>query len=164
MTFTTLRNTSRPSSRSFFAGSRRCGAAARRTLKGTTVWISSIARNCSSLIVCAIPSHVYPALLTTMSSCPNSVDGLLDERLADAVLREVAAEDGRVAVDRRCGLGREVPSRSFTSTRAPCAERSSAVARPIPRAEPVTIAALPSRAFMRSLPPGSPPRRLVATL
>ena len=33
-------------------------AAARSSLNGTTVWISSIARNCSSLILCAMPSHV----------------------------------------------------------------------------------------------------------
>src|SRR5205807_3896809 len=36
------------------------------------------------------------------------------------------------------------PSRSLTRTCAPCSASSSAVARPIPRAEPVTIAALPS--------------------
>ena len=36
------------------------------------------------------------------------------------------------------------PSRSLISTCAPCETSSSAVARPIPRAEPVTIAALPS--------------------
>src|SRR5215207_1729271 len=37
------------------------------------------------------------------------------------------------------------PSRSLMSTRAPCSASSSAVARPIPRADPVTIAAFPSR-------------------
>src|SRR5215211_1270771 len=37
------------------------------------------------------------------------------------------------------------PSRSLTRTRAPSAASSSAVARPMPRADPVTIAALPSR-------------------
>src|SRR5215210_2396126 len=36
-------------------------------------------------------------------------------------------------------------SRSLMSTRAPCSASSSAVARPIPRADPVTIAAFPSR-------------------
>src|SRR5271168_324564 len=36
------------------------------------------------------------------------------------------------------------PSRSLIRTCAPCATSSSAVARPIPRAEPVTIADLPS--------------------
>src|SRR5579863_3260712 len=36
------------------------------------------------------------------------------------------------------------PSRSLMSTLAPCAASSSAVARPMPRAEPVTMAALPS--------------------
>src|SRR3954447_26472274 len=35
-------------------------------------------------------------------------------------------------------------SRSLISTRAPCSASSSAVARPIPRADPVTIAAFPS--------------------
>src|SRR5918992_2533072 len=36
-------------------------------------------------------------------------------------------------------------SRSLISTRAPCSASSSAVARPIPRADPVTIAAFPSK-------------------
>src|ERR1051326_1992829 len=35
------------------------------------------------------------------------------------------------------------PSRSLMRTLAPCSESSSAVARPIPRADPVTIAAFP---------------------
>src|SRR5437588_6191085 len=37
------------------------------------------------------------------------------------------------------------PSRSLIRTLAPCSARISAVARPMPRAEPVTIATLPSR-------------------
>src|SRR5215210_8595400 len=41
-------------------------------------------------------------------------------------------------------------SRSLMSTRAPCSASSSAVARPIPRADPVTIAAFPSRTPIRS--------------
>src|SRR5918998_4362902 len=40
------------------------------------------------------------------------------------------------------------PSRSLMSTFAPCSESSSAVARPMPRAEPVTIATLSSRTPM----------------
>src|SRR3954470_12711624 len=39
-------------------------------------------------------------------------------------------------------------SRSLMTTFAPCSDRSSAVARPIPRAEPVTIATLSSRTPM----------------
>src|SRR5215212_2273030 len=42
------------------------------------------------------------------------------------------------------------PSRSLISTRAPCSASSSAVARPIPRADPVTIAAFPSRTPIQS--------------
>jgi hypothetical protein len=57
-TFTILRKTSRPSSFSFFAGSRRCGAAARSTRKGTTLWMSSIRWNCSSDILCSGASIV----------------------------------------------------------------------------------------------------------
>src|SRR4051794_6755116 len=40
------------------------------------------------------------------------------------------------------------PSRSLMSTLAPCSLSSSAVARPMPRAEPVTIATFPSRTPM----------------
>src|SRR5205814_10671432 len=39
-------------------------------------------------------------------------------------------------------------SRSLISTLAPCSQSSSAVARPMPRAEPVTIATLSSRTPM----------------
>ena len=53
-----LRNTSCPASRSAFAGSRMCGATARTMRNGTTVWMSSIAWNCSSLILWAAPSQV----------------------------------------------------------------------------------------------------------
>src|SRR5215210_939213 len=41
-------------------------------------------------------------------------------------------------------------SRSLMSTRAPCSASSSAVARPIPRADPVTIAAFPSSTPIQS--------------
>ena len=47
------------------------------------------------------------------------------------------------------------PSRSLTRTFAPCSASSSAVARPMPRAEPVTIATLSSRT-----PMSVPPRRV----
>ena len=50
-TLTILRNTSRPSSRSFLAGSRMWGATARHIRKGTIVWMSSIFWNQSSLIL-----------------------------------------------------------------------------------------------------------------
>src|SRR4051812_38621894 len=43
------------------------------------------------------------------------------------------------------------PSRSLMSTFAPCSESSSAVARPMPRAEPVTIATLSSSTPIRRL-------------
>src|SRR5690242_17829781 len=43
------------------------------------------------------------------------------------------------------------PSMSLISTLAPCSESSSAVARPMPRAEPVTIATLSSRTPMSTL-------------
>ncbi len=39
---------------------------------------------------------------------PELRDRLLDEGLADSVLREVAGKDRRLALDLRCGLGREV--------------------------------------------------------
>ena len=56
--FTILRNTSSPRSRSSLAGSRMCGATARIIRNGTTVWMSSIAWNCSSVILWTAPSQV----------------------------------------------------------------------------------------------------------
>ena len=53
-----LRKTSLPSARSAFAASRHAGASARATRKGTTVWMSIIAWNCSSVILWATPSQV----------------------------------------------------------------------------------------------------------
>ncbi len=50
-TLTILRNTSRPSSFSFLAGSRMWGATARHIRKGTIVWMSSMRWNHSSLIL-----------------------------------------------------------------------------------------------------------------
>src|SRR3954447_269488 len=47
-------------------------------------------------------------------------------------------------------------SRSLMITLAPCSESSSAVARPMPRAEPVTIATLSSRTPMDGEPSGPP--------
>src|SRR4051812_4661147 len=43
------------------------------------------------------------------------------------------------------------PSRSLMTTFAPCSLRISAVVRPMPRADPVTIATLSSRTPMSSL-------------
>ena len=55
---TILRKTSLPSACSALAASRQCGAIARITRNGTTVWMSSIAWNCSSLIRWTTPSQV----------------------------------------------------------------------------------------------------------
>src|SRR5262245_19731234 len=41
------------------------------------------------------------------------------------------------------------PSRSLTTTCAPCSANSVATARPMPRPEPVTIAVLPSSSFIQ---------------
>src|SRR3954447_9358733 len=48
-------------------------------------------------------------------------------------------------------------SRSLMITLAPCSDSSSAVARPMPRAEPVTIATLSSRTPMAVTIVGGPP-------
>ncbi len=53
-----LRNTSRPSPNSALAASRHDGAIARTMRKGTMVWMSSIAWNCSSVILWTTPSQV----------------------------------------------------------------------------------------------------------
>ena len=55
---TIFRKYSSPASASFLAASRQKGASARITRKGTMVWMSSIAWNCSSLILWMTPSHV----------------------------------------------------------------------------------------------------------
>ena len=55
---TILRKTSLPSAVSAFAASRQVGAIARITRNGTIVWMSSIAWNCSSVILWTTPSQV----------------------------------------------------------------------------------------------------------
>ena len=142
--FTILRNTSLPSPISALAASLQVGAIARISRKGTTVWMSSIAWNCSSVIRCTTPSHVYPALLTRMSTLPNSsrafftsssgTPGLVRSPANTAVSPSIS--------DPACSA--TSPSMSLISTCAPSLTKSSAVARPIPRAEPVMIALLPS--------------------
>ena len=55
---TILRKTSLSSAFSALAASRHEGASARITRKGTIVWMSSIAWNCSSVILWTTPSQV----------------------------------------------------------------------------------------------------------
>ena len=71
LTLTIFRAVAFPSSAfSRFAVSRKYSDAARMILKGAVRWTSSIACHCSSDILCTVPSHVYPALLTMASRRP----------------------------------------------------------------------------------------------
>ena len=78
-----------------------------------------------------------------MSTLPHSRDDRLDQLVGHAQLGEIAAEHEGVAVDLRRGLlgdvAIEVVDQRLGALRR---ENSSAVARPMPRAEPVTIATL----------------------
>src|SRR6266567_4412944 len=93
-------------------------------------------------------SRVMPALLTTMSTVPNSA-------AAAAIMASASARFTVFSVDTRArppaprtasavsfaGSG----STSFTTTAAPSSANRTAVARPMPRPEPVITATLPSR-------------------
>src|ERR1700683_3074193 len=123
---TILRKTSLPSSRSIFAGSRRYGAAARITRKGTTVWVLSIAWKWSADILCTgagsgehaegndrvdvehrlevLVGHLVHGRVERVAGVVDDdvdlaegVDRLLHERVRCAGLRQVAREHRRVA-------------------------------------------------------------------
>ena len=118
------------------------GATARHMRNGTIVWMSSIRWN-----------HFVGHLVQRGI---DRVAGVVDE---DVDLAPFIDDPGRRARSQTPGLVRSPPntivspsipqavcwatsaSRSLISTFAPCDVNSSAVARPIPRAEPVTIAA-----------------------
>src|SRR3954471_18705302 len=156
-TLTTLRKTSTPCSRSCLAGSRRCGAAARITRNGTTVWMSSIRWYASSVILWIGASIVYPALLTMMSTLPQASTAACTRASgAPSLARSPPYTAVSPAISEADCAARSA-SRSLMTTFAPCALNSSAVARPMPRAEPVTIATLSSRTPMAVTIVGGPP-------
>jgi len=76
------------------------------------------------------------------------VDRRLDELVGRVALREVPAEDRGLARDLAGGLLGGVLVEVVDDDLAPCSESSSAVARPMPRADPVTMATLSSRTPM----------------
>src|SRR3954452_15832723 len=88
-----------------------------------------------------------------MSSCPNSSTAFLTSSSGTPSLVRSPAKTAVSPLISLAASSATSPSRSLMSTRAPCSVSSSAVARPIPRAEPVTIAAFPSSTPMRSQSP-----------
>src|SRR3990170_3801299 len=95
-----------------------------------------------------------------MSSCPNSSIAFSTRAShTPSCVRSPPKTAVSPSISAAASAARSA-SRSFTRTRAPWAQRSSAVARPIPRAEPVTIAALPSSTFMSPLLSLACPRSL----
>src|SRR3954454_25187430 len=122
-TLTILRNTSRPSSRSRLAGSRRCGAAARMRRDGATRGMASLRWNPAALIlwvgehrVSLVVAHLVDGRAERVAGVVDDdvdpaprVDRRLDERVGHAVLRQVAGVDGRLAADLVRRLLRQVP-------------------------------------------------------
>ena len=102
--FTILRKTSWPSSFSFLAGSRRCGAAARRIAErddGVDV------EHRLELVVGHLVSDAVAGVARVVDDdvdLAELVDGLLDQLVRHALLGEVAAEDGGLARDLGRGL------------------------------------------------------------
>ena len=145
VTLTTLRNTSRPC---FAVAACRLAQVRSGCAQHLERYDGVDLEHGAELLVAHLVEHPVPR-----------VAGVVDD---DVELAErVERQPGRAPRRRRPSSGRRrrppsrrrsraavcsarSASRSLTSTRAPCAASSSAVARPIPRAEPVTIATLPS--------------------
>ena len=64
----------------------------------------------------------------------------LDDEIAEQAGQEIDGDTAVLPVISDAACSATSPSRSLMRTSAPCATSSSAVARPMPRAEPVTIA------------------------
>ena len=77
---------------------------------------------------------------------------LLDRVAHRVLVAHVGVQCERVAPQRRGRLAQASASTSTSATRAPSRARRSAIARPIPRAAPVTIARLPSRPLIAGQP------------
>ena len=148
-TLTILRKTSLPSSFSFLAGSRRCGRGG--------------ADDPERRDEVDVEHPLEPVVAHLVDGRVERVAGVVDDdvelapgvdRGLDELVRRVAPSSGRRR--RRRSRPGSAPaassaaslSRSLMTTFAPCSESSSAVARPMPRADPVTIATLSSRTPM----------------
>ena len=81
-----------------------CGATARIIRNGTTVWMSSIAWNCSSrhLVGGAVPG--VAGVVDEDVDLAEGVDRLLDDLVAGARLGQVAGHGDRLALDLAGGL------------------------------------------------------------
>src|SRR5207247_944908 len=142
---------------------RRCSrirrGACRVQLKVPFKWTAMTASHSSSLMLKIIRSRRMPALFTRMSIAPNSLTAVSTMRSAAAKSATLSAlatarpPRARIASTTSSATRREAPRpstsapRSLTTTAAPSAASSSAMARPMPRPAPVTTAALPSSRF-----------------
>src|SRR4029077_11868881 len=120
-------------------------------------WTPITESHSSSLMFTSIRSRRIPALLTRMSSRPNSSIACCTSRSAPAKSAtfspfvDASPPAARIS-STTCSAGPEsAPSparpapRSLTTTFAPAVASASACERPIPRPAPVTIATLPLR-------------------
>src|SRR5213080_3934350 len=142
---------------------RRCSrmrrVACRVQLKVPFRWTPMTASHSSSLMLKIMRSRRMPALFTRMSIAPNSLTAVSTMRSAAAKSATLSAlatarpPRARIASTTSSATRREAPRpstsapRSLTTTAAPSAASSSAMARPMPRPAPVTTAALPSSRF-----------------
>src|SRR2546430_1833890 len=127
---------------------RRCSrmrrVACRGQLKGPFRWAAVTASHSSSLMLKIIRSRRMPALFTRMSIAPNSLTAVSTMRSAAAKSATLSAlatalpPRVRIASTTSSATRREAPRpstsapRSFTTTAAPSAASSSAIARPMP--------------------------------
>src|SRR6185437_12346158 len=120
-------------------------------------WTATTESHSSSVMFTSIRSRRIPALLTRMSSRPNSSIACRTSRSAPAKSAtfspfvEASPPEARIS-STTCSAGPgSAPSpaspapRSLTTTFAPACASASACERPIPRPAPVTIATFPLR-------------------
>jgi hypothetical protein len=117
----------------------RCGIAARARRKAARRFTSCTRSQASSVMLATKAFAPIPALLKRMSRAPKlSIARSMMANGASGVARSAA----RLVIS-AFPKPRSAPGRSTASTRAPSAAKSSALARPMPDAAPVTIAARP---------------------
>ena len=129
--------------------SRICGSTARMQRVYPRIFKSKAACHCSSVIRSNDPKGDAPALLTSMSARPSC---LIDEEIATLTASAPVRSARTVMAWTPCSADSSLASeRSALSSLAtnerftPSCANARAVAAPIPRLAPVTIAVLPAR-------------------
>jgi hypothetical protein len=124
---------------------RRCGHAARQHRIAPKNFSANPSAQSSSVSSKKSPRLVAPALLTSRWRLPNRAIVAFTTAAATSVSRKSAAWTRHSVLTARARLSSSARERATTVRFIPSAASVSAMARPMPRLAPVTMAVLPER-------------------